>query len=273
MSKLLRRHWLLPAFAAVVVILAMSGILERMFVYFPAKAVHGSPSDLRLAYEDLTFVTDDGLPLHGWYVRHPSARCTFIAFHGNAGNIGDRLPWIELLYAVPGNVLIFDYRGYGRSAGRPHEQGLYRDAGAVYRWWAAQRDRAPARVVLIGESLGGAVAADLATRERVDGIILQSTFTSAWDMAKTMLPIGVLQPLTGVRFDSIQKLRDLPCPKLIIHGDRDDIVPFRLGEKLFAAAAGPKYFYRVQGAAHNDLLWVAGGEYTRRIRQFVDSIE
>ncbi len=248
------------------------GCLERMFVYFPARTLDTNPAAIGLQYSEVWLTAEDGVRLHGWFVPHLSARCTFVAFHGNAGNIGNRLPWIELLHRVPGHVLLIDYRGYGRSEGRPHEHGIYRDATAAYRWCVDHRPASPKGLVAIGESIGGAVAVDLAGRVPVTGLVVQSTFTSAWDMAKTMLPIGLLQPLARIRFDSAAKLRTIRCPTLVIHGDRDEIVPFRMGEKLFEIAPGPKYFYRVPGAGHNDLLWVAADDYSARVRDFVERL-
>jgi fermentation-respiration switch protein FrsA (DUF1100 family) len=152
---------------------------------------------------------------------------------------------------------------------RAFEEGLYRDARAAYRWWEHERRAGGERLVLLGESLGGAVAVDLASRVPVDAIVLQSTFTTAWDMAKTMLPIGLLQPLTSVRFDSASKIRGIRCPKLFIHGTRDEIVPLRLGKALFEAAADPKQLYEVPGAGHNDLVWMAGPDYLSQFRRFI----
>jgi uncharacterized protein len=248
------------------------GCLERMFVFFPTRNLETDPSRIGLDYQNLSLTTEDGVRLHGWLVKHPEARCTFLAFHGNAGNIGHRLPWIELMHRVPAHVVLIDYRGYGKSAGRPREEGIYRDATAAYRWCVEHQPATPKGIVFIGESIGGAVAIDLEARFPAAGLVVQSTFTSAWDMAKTMLPIGLLQPLARIRFDSEAKLAKITCPVLLIHGDRDEIVPFRMGERLFEVAPGPKYFYRVPGAGHNDLLWVAGDEYTARLRDFVNRL-
>jgi len=223
-------------------------------------------------YEDLTLVTEDNVKLHGWFVPRKDARTTLLIFHGNAGNIGHRVPWIQLLQQAGGNVAIIDYRGYGRSEGKPYEEGLYRDARAALRWWNEKRGGRGEKLVLVGESLGGVVAVDLAARAPVAGLILQSTFTTAWDMAKTLLPVGLLQPVAGVHFDSAGKIAGIACPKLFIHGDRDEIVPFRLGQKLYDLAPPPKDFYRVRGASHNDLPWVAGTEYVARIRAFLDAL-
>jgi len=161
------------------------------------------------------------------------------------------------------------------------ERPVFRDISgrtrpACWLWilrHAAQSTFSKARkLVLIGESLGGAVAADLAARVPVDGIVLQATFTTAWDMAKTVMPIGLLQPLTGARFDSASKIRRIGCPKLFIHGNRDEIVPFRLGRRLYELAAPPKEFYEVPGAGHNDLIDTAGTEYLNRLRSFLEMI-
>ena len=264
------RHWVILAFLAAAAALVMKPhALERYFVYYPDKNVEGDPSRLALTYETLRLTTEDGIRLHGWFVPCSGCRRTFLVLHGNAGNIGHRLPWIEMLHGLQAQVLIIDYRGYGLSEGKPFEDGLYRDARAASSWWAGRFTGSDQRLILIGESLGGAVAVDLATHVQASGLILQSTFPSAWDMAKTMFPIGLLQPLTGVRFDSAAKIRGVKCPKLFIHGNRDEIVPFRLGRKFFELSPEPKQFWEVPGAGHNDLIWVAGPDYNRAISEFL----
>ena len=266
-----RRYWLPALFACGVILLVMSGgILERMFVYFPSREVRADPSQIGLSYTDVRALTDDGIAVHGWFVPSPGARHTLLIFHGNAGNISHRLEWIRVLHDLGAHVMIVDYRGYGKSGGSPVEQGLYRDALAAYQWWATERAADRSKLILIGESLGVAVAVDLAARVRVDGIVLQSGFTTAWDMAKTILPLGFLQPLLGIQFDSEAKIRKVDCPKLVIHGNRDEIVPFALGRKLFESAPPPKEFYAVEGAGHNDLLEAAGPEYAMRLRRFLE---
>jgi hypothetical protein len=246
--------------------------LERMFVYFPTQEIEADPSQIGLQYLDVLATTSDGVRVHGWFVPRPGASHTFLIFHGNAGNISHRLEWIQMLHELGAHVMIIDYRGYGRSEGKPFEEGLYLDALAAYDWWSKERAADRSKLVLVGESLGCAVAVDLAARVPVDGIVLQSSFTTAWDMAKTLIPVGLIQPVLGVRFDSAAKIRKIACPKLFIHGDRDEIVPFRLGRKLYDLAPPPKEFYEVPGAGHNDLVWVAGSEYVKRLRAFLSHL-
>ena len=272
-GRFLLRHW--PSSALVVVFgvfFLMPYRIERMFCYYPMKQVDADPSTAGLPFEELQLRAEDGIRIHGWFVPRAGARATLLILHGNAGNIGHRVPWIEMLHRAGAGVLIIDYRGYGRSAGQPLEEGLYRDARAAYAWWREKRSPAAEKLVVVGESLGGAVATELAAREPVAGLILQSTFTNAWDMAKTILPLGLLQPLTSIRFDSVGRIARIRCPKLFIHGNRDEIIPFRLGRKLFELAPEPKEFYEVQGAGHNDLPWVAGPEYEARIARFLASL-
>jgi fermentation-respiration switch protein FrsA (DUF1100 family) len=267
------RHWLLVLFLGGGVLLVMTtNVLERWLIYFPTRDLAGDPSQLGLSYLDIRASAQDGVALHGWFIPQPGARHTLLIFHGNAGNISHRLPWLRMLHELGAHVMILDYRGYGRSQGRPSEKGLYLDARAAYDWWVRERAADKSRLVLVGESLGGAICVDLAAAVPVDGMILQSTFTNARDMAKILFPLGLLRPLAGIRFDSAAKIGNIRCPKLFIHGDRDEIVPFRLGRDLYDMAPSPKEFFEVPGAGHNDLLWTAGPAYTKRLRDFLSRI-
>jgi hypothetical protein len=246
--------------------------LEKFFLYYPSRQVREHPGVLGLRYQDVHLVAADGVRLHGWFVYCEGAAGTLLLLHGNGGNIGDRLLWIELLHRLGLHIFIIDYRGYGKSEGEPFEEGLYRDAQAAYRWWAREREGRGEKLILLGESLGGAVAAHLAAAVSPAGLILQSTFTSARDMAKTMLPLGLLAPLLGVHFDAAQAVARVRCPKLVIHGMEDKIVPFRLGKRLFELAPPPKSFYAVPAAGHNDLPWIAGSEYGRQLKVFLSGL-
>jgi len=269
-----RKHWvILTSLIGAISAILMPHFLERIFVYFPVKEVEGDPSRVGLAFEELSPVTDDGVKIHGWFVPFQGSSRCLLVLHGNAGNIGHRLPLIEILHKLEAHVLIIDYRGYGRSEGSPFEEGLYLDARAAAAWWLKRSAGTDQKLIVIGESLGGAVAIDLANHIPLSGLILQSTFTSARDMAKTLFPIGLVQPFTGVHLDSASKIGAVKCPKLFIHGGQDEIVPLRLGEKLFACAPQPKQFLEIPGAGHNDLIWVAGAEYGRAIRKFLDEID
>jgi uncharacterized protein len=273
-AKFIQKHWIIFAFLIFVLAFSMtSHRLERLFVYYPLRQLDGNPGVLGLTYQEISLVTEDELKLHGWFVPCEGSRRTVLIFHGNGGNISHRLPWIELLHKLGTHVFIIDYRGYGKSEGQPFEEGLYRDARAAYRWWASERQPKGEKMILLGESLGGAVAVHLAARIPVTGLILQSTFTSARDMAKTMFPVGLFLPLTGVQFNSEKEIARVACPKLIIHGNRDEIVPFRLGKALYDAASPPKSFYAVPEAGHNDLLSIAGTEYGRQLRLFLSTIQ
>jgi uncharacterized protein len=246
--------------------------LEHLFIYYPTKQLEETPRDCGLAYQDLAIVTEDRVKLHGWFVPCDEARSTLLIFHGNGGNIGHRVQWIEMLHRLNVNVMTIDYRGYGKSEGDPFEDGLYRDARAAYQWWVEERKPRGERLIVVGESLGGAIAVNLAARVSPAGLIVQSTFTSARDMAKSMFPLGLLFPLIRVRFDSEKEIAQIHCPKLVIHGTSDEVVPFRLGKKLYEAAPPPKSFYVVPEAGHNDLLWAAGAEYSRRLQSFLSEI-
>jgi fermentation-respiration switch protein FrsA (DUF1100 family) len=272
-GKFILRRWLLIAIPAFIIGMAMtSHRLERFLVYFPTRHLQFDPGTVGLDFQDIELFTEDDVKLHGWFVPFERAAGTVLVLHGNGGNIGDRVSWLKMLHDLGLNVFIIDYRGYGKSEGEPYEEGLYRDARAAYDWWAAERKPGNEKLILFGESLGGAVAVHLAAGVSPSGLVLQSTFTSARDMAKTMFPIGLLQPLVNVHFNSADAITRIKCPKLFIHGESDATVPFRLGEDLFKLSPDPKFFYAVPGAGHNDLVLVAGSEYIRQLKMFLSRI-
>jgi len=241
------RRWL----AGPVLVLAALGAgcdaVIDSFVFFPDRNVPAPPPGVEERWID----TDDGVRLHAWWAPPPPGGATLVWSHGNGGNIALREPVLLDLAARGLGVLAYDYRGYGRSAGRPSEEGVYRDARAAYD---SERARGvPAeRIVAFGESLGGAVSVRLATERPCAGVVLVSTFTSMRDVAQAHY--GPLAFLAGDRFDALARIGRLAVPLLVAHGDRDEIVPFALGERLFAAAPEPKRFLRVPGAYHNDVF-------------------
>lgn len=217
------------------------------FVFFPDRQVGPPPAGA----EERWIITADGLRLHAWYVPPPDRGPVLLWSHGNAGNIHARRAPLAALVARGLGVLAYDYRGYGRSEGTPSEPGVYLDATAAFDDLVA-RGTDPAAIVCFGESLGGAVSIELATRRRCGAVIAVSTFTRLADVARRHY--GPLGGLAGDRFDSLARLPRVAAPVLIAHGDQDEIVPFELGERLFAAAPGPKRFVRLTGADHNRVL-------------------
>jgi fermentation-respiration switch protein FrsA (DUF1100 family) len=235
-------------------------------LYFPTRVLDGTPASVGLRYVDLEIATSDGQRLHGWWIPSPRRPATghVLFFHGNGGNISHRLAEARVLADAGLNVLLFDYRGYGRSTGTPGEAGTYRDARAARAALLAQPGLDGAPVLYLGESLGGAVAAELAVAEPPAGLVLQSTFTSVREMARLHYPF-VPAALVPDAYPTLDRVARVRCPLLILHGDRDDIVPLGHGQALFAQAAGSKRFDVVRGAGHNDLLLATGAAYGETI--------
>jgi len=220
-------------------------------IFFPDPHVPDPPPGA----EERWISTADGLRLHAWYAGGPGARATLVWSHGNGGNIAGRGEVLLALAARGLAVLAYDYRGYGRSDGRPTEAGVYLDAEAAYDSERA-RGVPASRLICFGESLGGAVSIHLATRRPCAGVAVVSTFTSMQDVG--WHHYGPLAVLAGRRFDSVTRVRDLSVPIFVAHGDRDDVVPFELGRRLFGAAREPKRFFRAAGAHHNDVFDAPG---------------
>lgn len=247
-----------------------SGLVDSM-TFYPAAYPDGL-WDLAgsLGATDVELVADDGVRLHAWFVpaEEQPALVSTVFLHGNAGNLTHRESHIQAITRAGSDVLILDYRGYGKSAGRPSEEGVYLDATAAYDWLDG---RGAARIICHGESLGSAVAAELATRRSCAGLILEAPFTSRSAMAGRVVPL--LGPVIASGFDTAAKIGAIEAPVLIIHGTADNVVPYSLGRQVFEAASEAKEFWSLSGAGHNDLLAAAASAYIPRLRSFYQAID
>jgi fermentation-respiration switch protein FrsA (DUF1100 family) len=258
-----------------VVILALTYLMWNRVVdsmiFHPSPGADLRPEQVGVVGQDIDLETRDGVRIHAFWLPRDDADRALLFLHGNAGNASHRLPNAAELFALGTSVLLLDYRGYGLSDGRPSEDGAYLDARAGHEWLIETAGIPEERIVVFGRSLGGAVAVDLAQDRPLAGVILESTFTSLADMAAEILgrPISVL--VRG-RFDSESKIGALGAPLLAFHGDRDEIVPYSLGRKLFEAAPGRKAFETISGAGHNDTVEVGGRPYFERIGRFLDEV-
>ena len=246
---------------------------EDSFIFHPSAEIVQTPHHTGLQFQDHFFTSADGVRLHGWFIPHRDARATLVWFHGNAGNISHRVENIKLLHdKVKINIFIFDYRGYGRSAGSISEEGAYRDGAAALDFVRQQLAVEAKSLIIFGRSLGAAVAAEMALRFACRGLILETPFTSIRDMAKTVFPVLPIGPFLQTRFDVLEKITQVKVPLLVLHGDRDELVPYEQGQKVFATARAPKEFYTINGAKHNDTYLVGGTAYFERLRSFVETV-
>jgi fermentation-respiration switch protein FrsA (DUF1100 family) len=265
----------LAIFATMILLMAL---FERSLIFFPTRYPDGLWDTDVVAHgagcivEDRFFSAEDGVRLHGWWIRRVDGGDddpALLFFHGNAGNLSHRAELLfEFATRVPARVFVVGYRGYGRSEGRPSEDGLYRDARAAWRHLTGEDGLPSDRIVIFGKSLGGAVAIDLATEVEPAGLIVESSFTSIPDMAGRHYPF-VPKFMIRTRMNSLAKIPTISCPKLFIHSKADRVVPYALGRKLYEAAPEPKSFHEVLGAGHNE-TWLAGGStYFDAIGEFV----
>lgn len=247
--------------------------LINRFLYYPTSRWVMTPADLGLEAEDVFLTPEPGVRLHSWFFPRPKPLATLLFCHGNTGNVSHRLENVARLLQAGFQVLLFDYRGYGHSSGRPSELGLYQDAATAWAYLVEQTDTVGAPRVIFGRSLGGAVAIDLATRADADAqmlsvrLVVESTFTSVQAMAHVLFPLPL--PALPVKYDSLSKIKRLQMPLLVIHGEMDKLIPSVEGRALFEAAPEPKTWYPIAGAGHNDTYLVGGEAYSRRLVAFV----
>ena len=260
----------------VLILMILAGILfyphlENRLVFYPDAGFDDSPSNWNLSYRDVLLRTQDGEKLHCWYFPLRKESLTLLFCHGNAGNISHRIDNIERLVKRGIAVFLLGYRGYGKSTGSPSEKGIYLDGLAAYDYLVESERISPDRIALFGRSLGGAVAIEVALHREVKCLVVESTFTSLRDMSKTTFPWSLFSPFVPNHYDSGSKIAALSVPKLIVHGKNDEIVPFWMGEKLFALAKDKKKFLAIQGAGHNDTYIVGGTAYLNELVNFISA--
>jgi len=243
--------------------------IEKQSLYAPFKTIEATPKAIGLHYEEVTVTTGDGVELTGWFIPAERSRATLLLSHGNAGNISHRLDKIKILNDLNLDILIYDYRGYGMSTGEPSEDGLYMDVKAMYDYLVDDRKISPEKIIAYGESLGGTVAVNLAVKNEVGGIIIESSFTSVYDMSKKIL-LYVPRFVLKTEYDSLNKIKNIRAPKLIMHSPSDGVIPYSHGRKLFDNAGDPKVFLELQGG-HNDGFLVSGEIYSKGIDEFINT--
>ncbi|MBN1417895.1 MAG: alpha/beta hydrolase [Planctomycetes bacterium] len=262
-------HFAIILFAAVAAFVLILVAVQRRLIYVPTRGPTPPPPWLReRGVEMVRFATEDGITLCGWFWpgRDPDAPAAILC-HGNGGDISIRWEDIAFFHELGLQVLLFDYRGYGESEGRPDEQGLYRDIRAARAWI---RSRGVSRLVLQGHSLGAAVALQSAIEDPPEALILEAPFTSVGDMAARIFPLPFIRHAILDRYDNVAKIGGLKVPLLIVHGMRDSIVPIALGERLYRAApADRSRFIPLPDADHNDIIDTGGKPYVEGMRAFL----
>lgn len=245
-------------------------VFQDRHLYFPYREIAATPDQLGLVYEPVTLTTADGVRLDGWFLPAPAPapRGVVLFLHGNAGNISHRFESLEIFLHLGFSTFIFDYRGYGRSEGRPTEQGTYLDAVAAWRYLTERRGIAASDIVVFGRSLGGAIGARLAAEHTPRALIVESSFISVADMAAQIYPFFPVRWLTRYRYPALEHLKRVRCPVLVVHSRDDEIIPFEHGERLFAAAHEPKQFLTIRGG-HNDGFVVSGEDYIQGLDAFL----
>ena len=253
-------------YLAVVLFVAYWGLglilyfMQPTFLYRPVREVPFTPDELGLDFENVVFKSSDGLLLSGWYIPAEDSQLTVLFCHGNGGNMFHRLDSINIFYNLGLNCFIFDYRGYGSSEGKPGEEGTYLDVMAAYKWLTEEKKISPADIIIFGRSLGGSIAAQLASRVEARTLVIESVFTSYVDIGRKFYPYMPVRWFARFSYKTIDYIKDVLCPVMIIHSRNDEIVPFEFGCQLYEVANEPKEFVEIFGS-HNDSFLVSGEIY------------
>jgi len=260
---------IVQSFLWILLSIAVGYLLLVVMMYFLQSQMIYFPEDVGLSFEDVTFITEDDVNLHGWFIPNDS-NTTVLYFHGNAGNISGRLQTIQLLHNFGLNVFIFDYRGYGKSEGRPSEQGTYKDAQAAWNYLVRVREIENDNIVVMGRSLGGAVTSWLAVQKKPVATILESTFTSAADLGADLYPWLPVRSIIKYDYNTLENIKQIEHPIFMAHSKEDEIIPYEHGETLFEAANEPKTFVELRGS-HGSGFWETGEKYRTALQGFLNN--
>jgi len=244
---------------------------QRKMIFIPYQDIVATPSELGLKFEDVYFKTQDGTSLNGWFIPAEKAEYTVLFCHGNGGNISHRLDTISLYNKIPLNFFIFDYRSYGKSSGSVSEKGLYEDVAAAWKYLTGTRKISPEKIIIVGRSLGGSIAAYAAAEFAPGGLILESTFTSMTKIAQQRLPFVPVSWLLHYKLPTGENLVKVKCPVMITGSPDDTIVPFKYSKKLFAEAPKPKTFLQLTGD-HDDCYFLCRGKYVEALTKFLKTL-
>jgi len=241
---------------------------QPSMVFYPSAELKSTPNDWGMDFENIALTTTDSVRLHGWYLPVKESKQALLFFHGNGGNISHRGESLKIFHSLGLNVLIIDYRGYGKSDGVMSEQGFYLDAMSAWQYLTAKRGFKPENIVIFGRSLGGAVATQLATQVDEKALIVESTFSSVNDMVSMVMPLISKFIYLRYSFNTEKIINQVKSPILLMHSQDDEVVPYELGEKVFAAAKSPKYFFELYGG-HNDGFMQNVNEYRQTLNWFI----
>src|SRR5580658_3532715 len=261
---------------AYLAVLALAPIFESRLIFFPGDPgrLDGDWHPQGLPIEDAWLRTSDGVTLHSWWIPAENAKFTFLEFHGNSGNIANRVDVYRFLHDTPANILAVEYRGYGRSEGNPSETGLYRDSDAAYEYLVQTKRIAPRTIISFGQSLGSAVSAHLAANTEVGGVILEAPFPSLSAVARRVfwfLPGIELTVLT--QFQTSRHIARINSPVLVVHCTQDPVIPAELEERVYDAAKEPKFILRVNDRCHEEASLMAPARYREALQPFLAAVD
>lgn len=256
-------------FIALILLNVVMFLRQPSMLFFPSAEIEATPQDWGMQYQDVSLTTADGKQLHGWYIPHPDSNRVLLFFHGNAGNISHRGESVRIFHRLGLNVFIIDYRGYGKSQGKPGESGLYKDADAAWHYLTQERNIDKANIIIFGRSLGGAVATNLATEVQPAALILESTFSSVDEFGKLLFPILSRVLISRYHFNTLDKIKNINVPLLVLHSPEDELTPFFMGKDVFEAANQPKYFVPLKGD-HNNGFLISQPDYESALKEFIE---
>jgi uncharacterized protein len=269
-------HFLLTILIAYAIALVAIRLFESHLIFFPnyPGRLEGNWHPSNVPIQDVYLTSSDGTKLHAWWIPNDQATFTFLAFHGNASNIANRAPTYEFLHAIPANVFALEYRGYGHSEGTPSQRALYQDADASYQYLVHTKSIDPHKIIAYGQSLGTAVAADVAAHRPVAAVILEAPFPSASALARKLFWfLPGIELLVHGQLTITANLNKSSAPVLIVHCTQDPVIPFQFGQAVYNVAPDPKQFLAIEGQCHEESSLLAPEKYRAALQDFLNNID